>query len=48
MNSGKITCPVAWADDEVSGYLKVVWDPSYPPLRDRRAAEIRDPNVLVE
>lgn len=45
---GDILCLVARLDDDVVGYLKVVWQPAYPPYRDNGIPEIQDLNVLEE
>jgi len=44
--AGEIECVVAWVGDELAGYLKVVWEPDYEPLRSRGIPEIQDLNVL--
>lgn len=43
---GDILCFVARLDGEVVGYLKIVWQPAYPPYRDNGIPEIQDLNVL--
>jgi GNAT superfamily N-acetyltransferase len=43
---GVIVCFVASVGGELAGYLKVVWEPGYPPYRDEGIPEIQDLNVL--
>ncbi len=45
---GEIVCFAATIDDEIAGYLKIVWDPTYPPYRDNGIPEIQDLNVLAQ
>lgn len=45
---GLIVCLVARLGVEVAGYLKVVWEPTYPPYRDNAIPEIQDLNVLEQ
>lgn len=45
---GEIVCFVAKIDGDVAGYLKVVWEPDYPPYRDNAIPEIQDLNVIDE
>lgn len=44
--SGEIVCFVAWVGDELAGYVKVVWEPSYEALAAEGIPEIQDLNVL--
>lgn len=43
---GEIVCLVAHVDHAVAGYLKIVWAPGYPPLKEAGIPEIQDLNVL--
>ena len=45
---GDIVCFVATVGGTVAGYLKVVWEPDYPPYRDNGIPEIQDLNVIDE
>lgn len=47
-DQGEILCLVAHVAGRVAGYLKIVWRPHYPPLRDEGIPEIQDLNVLDE
>jgi GNAT superfamily N-acetyltransferase len=37
---------VARAGEDLLGYLKVVWQPDYPPFRESRIPEVQDLNVV--
>jgi GNAT superfamily N-acetyltransferase len=47
-DQGEILCLVAHVGGRVAGYVKIVWRPDYPPLRDEGIPEIQDLNVLEE
>ena len=45
---GEIVLFLARIDEELRGYLKIVWMPGYPPFREKGIPEIQDLNVAPE
>ncbi len=37
---------VARSGEHLHGYLKIIWEPDYPPFREQRIPEIQDLNVV--
>ena len=45
---GDMVLLVVRTDDELHGYLKVVWQPTYAPFREQNIPEIQDLNVVLD
>lgn len=46
-DAGEAVVLVAEREGAFAGYVKLVWRPDYPPLRDEGAPEIQDLNVVA-
>lgn len=43
---GEMIVLVSRTDEQLHGYLKIVWQPDYPPFRNQNTPEIQDLNVV--